>query len=212
MSIIEERILPILEPYVSRINAQVMINRAMRDLGTAPERLTDADLGRLCESLRKGLGLFVESRHRADLTARLDALAPGGPAAREPVSVTVSVRVESDISAALLEARRLCELAGARSFPVQKVTTIVSELARNIVNYTPGGSVELTLTPSPRAAITVVATDSGSGVADLSLVLSGRYKSRTGMGRGLLGCKRLADDFHADTNPENTTIRAVVKL
>jgi serine/threonine-protein kinase RsbT len=210
LSIIEQRILPILKSYVSNINAQVMVSRAMRELGITPERLTEADLGRVCQSLSQGLDLFVEARHRSDIAARLDALTRGESMA--PQAVTVPVRVEADISVALLETRKLCELAGARSFPVQKVTTIVSELARNVVNYTPGGEIQLSLTRGARSFIEIVAIDSGSGVPDLALVLSGKYKSRTGMGRGLIGCKRLSDEFEADTGPSGTRVRTVITL
>ncbi|MBC7173091.1 MAG: ATP-binding protein, partial [Polyangiaceae bacterium] len=124
---------------------------------------------------------------------------------------TIELHTERDITVALHEARRMCEGCGASSFAMQKVTTIVSELARNIVSYTPGGRIELKPMGTGRT-IEICATDQGTGIADLKLVLSGRYKSRTGMGRGLLGCKRLADRFEAESSSSGTTVRVQVTL
>ena len=57
--------------------------------------------------------------------------------AREIEPSTVEINLELDISTARNAARRMCEQAGA-AFAIQKVTTIVSELARNIVSYGQG--------------------------------------------------------------------------
>jgi serine/threonine-protein kinase RsbT len=43
-------------------------------------------------------------------------------------------------------------------------------------------------------------------------VLSGEYRSKTGLGRGLLGTKRLADTFDIATSPNGTHILAEVRL
>src|SRR5690606_244997 len=112
----------------------------------------------------------------------------------------IAVNVEADIGKARAEARQICEGMRVGAFSLQKVTTIVSELARNIVNYTPGGTIELLAKQTAaRPSIAICATDSGTGIPDIGLVLSGRYKSRTGMGRGILGCKRLADRFQVES-------------
>ena len=43
-------------------------------------------------------------------------------------------------------------------------------------------------------------------------VLSGRYRSATGLGRGLLGVKRLADRFNIRTSKSGTHVEAEVNL
>ncbi|MGH7180621.1 MAG: ATP-binding protein, partial [Nitrospiraceae bacterium] len=50
-------------------------------------------------------------------------------------------------------------------------------------------------------------TDKGAGIRDLSRILEGRYESKTGMGLGLLGAKRLMDqcDIHSQAG-EGTTV------
>ena len=61
------------------------------------------------------------------------------------------------------------------------------------------------------SVLEVVSTDQGPGIADLEVILSGLYQSRTGMGIGLLGTKRLMDEFEIDTRPgAGTEVRAVM--
>ncbi len=210
MQIPRQRILALLERHVSSVNAQVMLSRALRESGIQGETLSADEARRVADALRKGIALFVDARHHGEITSALDQLTSERRPKLEPR--TVQLRIEPDISVALQEARRLCEACGAGSFVMQKVTTIVSELARNIVSYTPGGMIELGANGTARTVIDILAQDSGKGIPDLDLVLSGRYKSRTGMGRGLLGCKRLADRFEAETGPRGTVVRVQVAL
>jgi serine/threonine-protein kinase RsbT len=93
------------------------------------------------------------------------------------------------------------------------VTTIVSELARNIVSYTAGGKIELVWKQErEQQRIVICATDRGPGIANLAHVLSGEYRSKTGLGRGLVGTKRLADSFDIATSSKGTHILAEVRL
>jgi serine/threonine-protein kinase RsbT len=56
------------------------------------------------------------------------------------------------------------------------------------------------------------AVDRGPGISNLPLILSGEYKSKTGLGRGIVGCKRLADHFEVSTSKAGTHITAEVEL
>jgi serine/threonine-protein kinase RsbT len=95
---------------------------------------------------------------------------------------------------------------------MQKVATIVSELARNMVLYAGGGIVEIASTNGQPKRVVVTGTDQGPGIPNLSEVLSGRYKSRTGLGRGLLGTKRLSDRFDVSTGNDGTRVIAEVAV
>src|SRR5262249_45586701 len=101
--------------------------------------------------------------------------------------------------------RGLCASVGAGSLSMQKAATIVSELARNIVSYTPGGSIELAILDTKPRKLHLRATDSGSGITELDALMGGRYKSNTGLGKGMLGVKRLADSFDIRTGKSGTT-------
>jgi serine/threonine-protein kinase RsbT len=78
--------------------------------------------------------------------------------------------------------------------------------------YAGGGVVEIEALVAPRAGVSVVARDEGPGIADLGHVLSGAYRSRTGLGKGLLGCKRIMDAFEVDTGAGRGTTVTVRKF
>jgi serine/threonine-protein kinase RsbT len=85
----------------------------------------------------------------------------------------------------------------------------VSELARNILLYVGDGEVRLATLDAPRRGIEIVASDAGSGIADVSAVMDRDYRSRTGMGMGLKGTKRLMDQLEIATRPgAGTTVTA----
>lgn len=83
-----------------------------------------------------------------------------------------------------------------------KMVTAASELARNTLRYGGGGEGHLlTLQQGGRKGLEVRFTDDGPGIADVALALTDGYTSGGGMGLGLSGAKRLADDFELDTTP-----------
>lgn len=190
--------------------ARSMLQRAMRERNLMPERLVRSDVYKIAPLLRRGLVLFVGDNDRAAALNELDTLCEQ---ARPPVTAChVQIRSENDLSVVRNEARRLCENVGAETYAIQKVTTIASELARNIVNYANRGELELVPIEDLDRRIVVRASDEGSGIPNLDLVLSGRYRSKTGLGRGLLGTKRLADKFDVKTGPTGTLVVAEVVL
>jgi serine/threonine-protein kinase RsbT len=172
--------------------------------------LTQSDLRRISAALRRGVSLFVEPSRRDRAVKDLAELC--GSDSIAPKATKLRVSFEADIGKARAEARRLCTVSGAQAFTVQKVATIVSELARNMVLYAGGGTVELIPTNGISNCIVVRACDSGAGISNLDEVLSGRYRSKTGLGRGLLGTKRLADRFQVKTGPAGTTVIVEIAL
>ena len=65
------------------------------------------------------------------------------------------------------------------------------------------------LDPGPVRTI-FSARDQGPGIANLADILAGRYRSRSGLGLGILGTKRLADRFAIDTKPTGTHVEVEV--
>jgi len=86
-----------------------------------------------------------------------------------------------------------------------QVATAASELARNIVQYAGCGEMRITLLKSPKTGVEITAKDEGPGIAELEKILSGQYKSKTGMGLGLLGTKRMMDFFTIANLPSRGT-------
>ena len=68
------------------------------------------------------------------------------------------------------------------------------------------GEVRIAAVEAPRRGVEVAARDEGPGIADLDLVMTGNYRSKTGMGMGLRGAKRLMDTFEIDTSPTGTNV------
>lgn len=200
-----------LERYLSPLNVRAMLGRALRERNVTAERFRRSDLPKISPNLQRGLGLFLSGTERAQALRELSDLCERN-APRSQAPSRMIINSEADISTVRNEARRMCELAGTTSFTLQKVTTIVSELARNIVSYANRGELEITLQQGRDRRISITASDQGPGIPNLDLIMSGRYRSKTGLGRGLLGTKRLADQFDIATGSSGTTIKAEVTL
>lgn len=121
--------------------------------------------------------------------------------------IEVPILVESDIVRARGAGRELCRQLGLNEINQVKVATAISELARNIFHYAKTGKVVLRRLPPPRPGIEIIASDNGPGIPDVKHVMSGAYVSRTGMGKGMMGAKRLMDFFDVVTGPQvGTTV------
>ena len=205
-----EAITAILERYMSRVNARGLVARVLQERGLSEATLTREDLVKCSPALRRGIELFVSPRMQNEA---LDRFKEFFRSRSDSSSCRIDLKREADISAARSEARRLCENAGASAFSMQKVTTIVSELARNIVLYAKQGSIELGFVNQTRGSqIVVTAIDNGPGIPNLDHIMGGSYQSRTGLGKGLLGTKRLADRFQITTGATGTSVVAEVVL
>jgi serine/threonine-protein kinase RsbT len=128
----------------------------------------------------------------------------------DPEECVIPIRTESDLNHARMIARETCKLIELRGYHAQKVVTAVSELARNIARYSKGGRVRFRVDANDDLLV-VVAEDDGPGISNLDEILSGNYRSRTGLGRGLLGSRELADKFDIQTSPAGTTVRLVFR-
>ena len=120
--------------------------------------------------------------------------------------LTVDVRYEDDVVIARQRAHQIAALAGYDAQDQTRVATAVSEIARNAFVYAGGGTVEFAVTGDGSPLLEVTVRDKGGGIPDLEAVLRGTYTSRTGMGMGILGTRRLMDAFDIDSSPAGTRI------
>jgi serine/threonine-protein kinase RsbT len=202
-------LLELLARFISPIIAQGILRRALREEGIEVPALDRSGIRALAPRLEAAVKLFVEPGRVPAFRAGLIELA-GAPTALEATKLTV--KTEHDLTDALSETRRLCQLWRVRAITQQKVATVVSELARNIVSYTPGGTVELIPLREPSPKVIIRATDSGSGIPNLEQIMQGRYRSKTGLGKGLLGSKRLSTRFDVRSGRSGTVIEAELDL
>jgi|GEM_PF-164144 len=190
----------LLARYVSSINARVVVERARRVLrDPAVVRVDEADVFE--SALRNSVRMFLPEARLAEFVHALALLGNAPPRPRD-----LRMETEDDLRAARLLTREMCQAMGAPSFVMQRVATSVSELGRNIISYTPGGTMRLEPVPGVTPRIRVTAEDRGSGIPNLDHVLSGHYQSKTGLGRGLLGVKQLMASFDIKTGPTGTRI------
>jgi serine/threonine-protein kinase RsbT len=77
-----------------------------------------------------------------------------------------------------------------------KMVTATSELARNTVVNGLSGSAQLALlVKDGRDGVRVTFADQGPGIADIGQAMQDGFTTGGGLGLGLGGAKRLADDF-----------------
>ncbi len=107
--------------------------------------------------------------------------------------LTLEIRLELDIVLARQRARQISELLGFDTGDQTRISTAVSEIARNAFQYARGARVEFSVDTEEPCALLVRLTDQGPGIQELRAVLDGTYHSSTGMGLGISGARRLMD-------------------
>lgn len=214
----------VFERFLTPINARALARSVLHHAGT------DASNATIYRQLEASASVYVKTELRAELLAAARQQLLGDDAAsgrfvRTPdlvnaaaqssatpsaIDLSVSIRREADLNEARLIARQMCQQVGLDGFAAQKLVTAVSELARNVAKYaSPGRVVFVNDTDKRKLRVTV--TDSGAGIANLEEVLKGKYRSKTGMGLGLIGTKKLVDEFDIQTGASGTTITIAVR-
>ncbi len=124
---------------------------------------------------------------------------------------TIQVGDELDIVAARQAGRELSRSLGFNIVDQTRITTAISELARNIVLYAGKGTITLRkVKEGDRFGIEITARDSGSGIDDVELAMQDGYSTSNGLGAGLPGVRRLMDEFELKTAlGKGTTVRIV---
>jgi signal transduction histidine kinase/CheY-like chemotaxis protein len=121
--------------------------------------------------------------------------------------LTVRIHHEHDIVGARQRARQIAAALGFDATEQTRIATAVSEIARNAFTYAGGGRVDyLVEGTAPPQLLIVRVSDSGAGVRNLDDILSGRYRSETGMGLGIVGTRRLMDHFDIQSTSTGTTV------
>jgi signal transduction histidine kinase/CheY-like chemotaxis protein len=124
----------------------------------------------------------------------------------EPI-LHIVLRTERDVVQARQRARYLAALLGFDNQDQIRLATATSEIARNAFRYARNGSVQFLIQLENPQQVEVLISDSGPGITNLETILEGRYRSETGMGMGILGTKRLMDDFELVSDSGGTRAR-----
>lgn len=191
------------------------------------EQLSDCEVGtvganRLADALDRTLPSYLgEAEKRRSCVAELRrALASNDVGASQRDSGGFQrcgefpILREDDLHHLSQTLRGLLGETGFSALDQTKFLTAASELVRNILQYARTGHVAVSRSRrggNERAGLELVASDNGPGIADVGHVLSSNYRSKSGMGIGLKGARRLVDEFELDSRPGRGTRVAIRK-
>lgn len=125
---------------------------------------------------------------------------------------TVEIITEWDIVAARQLGRNEAKAIGFGAVDQARITTAISELARNIYLYARAGEVTIEqISNGDKLGIRIVATDKGPGINNLKKVMEDGFSTSGGLGAGLPGVKRLMDSMDIQSSVGNGTIVIIEK-
>jgi serine/threonine-protein kinase RsbT len=120
----------------------------------------------------------------------------------------IVIEREDDVYMASTLGKRVAEENGLNKSQQTKLVVSIMELTRNIVFYANKGELFIKVIPS--YGIEIIAIDQGPGILDVDHILKNATPSKTGLGLGLSGVKRLMDEFEiTSTINLGTKVRAV---
>src|SRR5580698_7595051 len=108
----------------------------------------------------------------------------------------VAIRSSTDIATARQLGRALAIELGFEGGDTTLIVTVISEVARNIVDYATEGEIMIkAIEQDGKAGILIVARDAGPGIANVGRAVEYGCLTRKGLGMGLPGIRWLADEF-----------------
>ena len=125
---------------------------------------------------------------------------------------TIEIRAAPDVVRARQRARDHAAALGFDATEQTRISTAVSELARNALRHAGAGSLELRFDgePAPGQLVARV-SDRGPGIDDLGRLLDGSGGGAAGPGFGLVAVRRLADRFDIQSTPGAGTVVEIAK-
>ncbi|MBD8038279.1 MULTISPECIES: anti-sigma regulatory factor [Solibacillus] len=125
---------------------------------------------------------------------------------------TVEIITEWDIVAARQLGRNEAKAIGFGAVDQARITTAISELARNIYLYARAGEVTIErISEGVKVGIRITAADKGPGINNIKKVMEDGYSTSGGLGAGLPGVKRLMDTMDIQSSVEKGTTIIIEK-
>jgi signal transduction histidine kinase/CheY-like chemotaxis protein len=121
--------------------------------------------------------------------------------------IHLALLTERDVVHTRQRAREVAAALGLDNQDQIRMATATSEIARNAFRYARNGRVTFSLVLDPPQRLEVTISDAGPGISNLEQILGGRYRSATGLGMGIIGTRRLMDEFQIDSSSSGTTVR-----
>lgn len=128
------------------------------------------------------------------------------------IKATVEIITEWDIVAARQLGRNEAKAIGFDAVDQARITTAISELARNIYLYARTGEVTIErICDNGNDGIRIIAADNGPGISNIKKVMEDGYSTSGGLGAGLPGVKRLMDTMDIQSSVGKGTIVTIEK-
>ena len=130
----------------------------------------------------------------------------------EPTAESLPVATSNDVVRVRQLVRNRSMALGFSLVEQTKLVTAASELARNMIDYGGGGAMTMqTLQNGTRVGLKLIFSDDGPGIADIERALQDGYTTGKGLGLGLGGARRLANEFEIRSTPGAGTIVAITR-
>jgi serine/threonine-protein kinase RsbT len=125
---------------------------------------------------------------------------------------SLEIRNSNDIVRVRQLTREWAVEAGFSLVDQTKMVTAASELARNTVEHGGGGTARLELlADGGRRGLRLTCRDQGPGIPDIQLALRDGFTTRSGLGLGLGGARRLVNEFGIESRPGEGTLVTITR-
>jgi anti-sigma regulatory factor (Ser/Thr protein kinase) len=122
--------------------------------------------------------------------------------------LSAEIRCEQDVVAARQRTRQIAARLGFDPQQQTRLATAVSEIARNAFQFAGCGRIEFIVEGRSAPQIFLMRiSDRGPGISNLERIFEGDYASRTGMGLGIVGARRLMDASRSTPRPPAQSFR-----
>ncbi|WP_404469438.1 anti-sigma regulatory factor [Sutcliffiella horikoshii] len=123
----------------------------------------------------------------------------------------LTIKDDKDIIMARRLGREIAISMGFNYIDQVRITTAISELARNVIKYAGSGTVSIEVIHKYAPGLSVIVVDNGPGITSIGKAMQDGYSTSDSLGAGLPGVKRMMDEFMIDSVMEQGTRVEVVK-
>jgi serine/threonine-protein kinase RsbT len=121
-------------------------------------------------------------------------------------TLELSLASQDDVVSVRQAVRSMAVEIGLSLVDQTKVVTAASELGRNTVVHGHGGKATLEIIlDTPKRGVRLTFEDRGPGIPNIERAMQDGYTSGGGLGLGLGGSKRLANEFAIESTPGEGT-------
>lgn len=125
---------------------------------------------------------------------------------------TVSISKEQDTVFLRNRIKESATKTGMGLVNQTKLITAASEIARNMLRYGGGGSVQIDIVSKGREnGIRLIFSDEGPGISDIALAMKDGYSTGKSLGLGLPGARRLVSEFDIKSKVGEGTVVTILK-